>query len=136
MINKSELFHTLYQKTRHMTKELNEHLQKHQLFSSQWSIVYCLKSNGPMTQSELWRYLGVEAPTVTRTLLKLEDTGWISRKHGKDKRERFVFLTEKAESQLPTIEKSVTNFEEQMLDKLTEEEQEYLHFLLSKLGNS
>ncbi|TXC89487.1 MarR family transcriptional regulator [Metabacillus litoralis] len=135
MINKSELFHTLYQKTRHMTKELNEQLQQHQLYSSQWSILYCLKKNGPMTQSEMWRYLGVEAPTVTRTLLKLEDAGWISRKHGKDKRERLVFLTSKAENHLPTVEKSVTNFEEQMLQNLTEEEQEYLLSLLNKLGN-
>ncbi|APH04645.1 MarR family winged helix-turn-helix transcriptional regulator [Bacillus weihaiensis] len=134
MDNTNQLFHLLYQKTRHMTKELNGSLQKHELFSSQWSILYCLMTKGSMTQSEIWRYLGVEAPTVTRTLIKLEEFGWIQRSSGQDKRERLVSLTEKAYKQLPFVEDDVKTFEKVMISNLTSEEQNQLYYLLSKLG--
>ncbi len=124
----------LYQKTRHMTKEVNEHLQKHGLYSSQWSIIYCLKTNGSMTQSDIWRYLNVEAPTVTRTILKLEESGWIKRTPGSDKRERLVSLTEKAHELLPFVEQDMRNFEQEMVVNLTDEEQDHLFHLLKKLG--
>ncbi|WP_034333694.1 MarR family transcriptional regulator [Bacillus sp. J37] len=126
----------LYQQTRHMTKEVNEYLQKHGLYSSQWSILYCLKSNGPMTQSDIWRYLNVEAPTITRTLVKLEESGWVKRTPGSDKRERLVSLTEKALDLLPEVEQDVKNFEQTMVANLKDDEQELLYTLLKKLGKS
>jgi len=134
--NTNKLFHLLYQKTRHMTKEINEYLQKHDLYSSQWSILYCLKTNGPMTQSDIWRYLNVEAPTVTRTLVKLEEGGWISRTSGNDKRERLVSLTEKALKSFPAVEEDVKNFEREMTLRLTDQEQDQLFTLLAKLGKT
>ncbi len=136
MIETNKLFHMLYQKTRHMTKDVNEYLQKHGLYSSQWSILYCLKSNGPMTQSDIWRYLNVEAPTITRTLVKLEESGWVKRTPGSDKRERLVSLTEKALDLLPEVEKDVKNFEQTMVANLKDDEQELLYTLLKKLGKS
>ncbi|KKI89765.1 hypothetical protein WQ54_24880 [Bacillus sp. SA1-12] len=117
-----------------MSKELNEHLQKHDLYSSQWTILYCLKNNGPMTQSDIWRYLLVEAPTITRTLVKLEESGWVKRSQGSDKRERLVSLTEKAINTLPIIENEVKTFEQKMVKHLSEEEQDYFFHLLNKLG--
>lgn len=136
MDNKNKLFHLLYQKTRHMTKEFNEYLQKHELYSSQWSILYCLKTQGPMTQSDIWRYLGVEAPTVTRTLVKLEEGGWVKRTFGQDKRERLVSLTEKAKEYLPMVEQDVKAFEMEMTLNLTNEEQDLLFSLVNKLGRT
>lgn len=136
MIETNKLFHMLYQQTRHMTKEVNEYLQKHGLYSSQWSILYCLKSNGPMTQSDIWRYLNVEAPTITRTLVKLEESGWVKRTPGSDKRERLVSLTEKALDLLPEVEQDVKNFEQTMVANLKDDEQELLYTLLKKLGKS
>lgn len=134
MENTNQLFHFLYKKTRAMTKVLNEHLQQFGLYSSQWSILYCIKNNGPMTQSEIWRYLVVEAPTVTRTLAKLEGSGWVIRTQGSDKRERLVSLTEKALEQLPVVEKEVKRFEKTMTQHLTKEELTIFYSFLNKLG--
>ncbi len=36
-----------------------------------------------MTQKEIWSYLNVEAPTVTRTIKRLEENGWIQRNREK-----------------------------------------------------
>ena len=136
MENTNKIFHLLYQKTRSMTKELNEHLQKHELYSSQWSILYCLKVNGPMIQSDIWRYLVVEAPTVTRTLVKLEESGWVKRTQGNDRRERLVSLTDKAIENLPALEKEVKNFEERMVNDLSDEELEFFFTILNRLGTT
>jgi len=133
-MNSNEIIHELHQTTRRVTKDANEHLKEHQLFQSQWSILYSLKRYGSMTQTELWRYLSVEAPTITRTLRKLEAGGWVKRQQGKDKRERIVSLTEKSILHLPAIEKSIKTHERNMLLGLTQDEQDQLLVLLRKIG--
>lgn len=127
------LFHELHQKSRLSIKEVNEALKKFELYSSQWSILFCLKQFGAMTQKEIWRYLNVEAPTVTRTISRLEESGWIVRKEGADKRERIVELSPFAVQQVPEIEKRIRNVEEDLVSGLTDEEQHQLLVLLKKI---
>ncbi|MDQ0252918.1 DNA-binding MarR family transcriptional regulator [Evansella vedderi] len=129
----SRLFHTLNQKVRLLTKELNEVLQPFQLFSSQWTILYILSEKGPMSQTEIWKYLEVEAPTTTRTLVRMEASGWIYRKPGRDKRERIVELTETAKEKYPSIKKTVENLEQRLVYQLSDQEQHQLQQLLEKL---
>ena len=127
------LFHEIHQKSRMAIKEVNEVLKEYELYSAQWSILFCLKQFGPMTQKEIWQYLNVEAPTVTRTLSKLEESGWAERKEGTDKRQRIVRLTAKAESRVAEIEERVTLLENDMLSDLSQDEQRRLMGLLKKI---
>ena len=129
------LMHELYQTVRFMTKKMNERLQEHGIYSSQWSILYCLKKNGTMTQTEIWRYLNVEAPTVTRTLIRLEKGGWVMRGKGKDRRERIISLTDKAQALFPSIQNTMQQFNNDMVNNLDEGEQDTLYALLQKLGS-
>lgn len=131
---KNLLFHEIHQRSRLSVKEVNETLREFSLYSSQWSILFCLKQFGPMTQTEIWQYMNVEAPTVTRTLTKLEQSEWIVRLQGKDKRERIVQLSEEAERIVPEIEKRILEVESQLVSSLSEEEQEELIRLLKKIG--
>ncbi|MDN7243217.1 MarR family transcriptional regulator [Planococcus sp. N028] len=128
------LFHEIHQKSRLSVKEVNEVLKEFDLYSSQWSILFCLKQLGAMTQKEIWQYLHVEAPTVTRTLVRLEQSGWIVRREGKDKRERIVDLSDQAEQLMPKIEQRVIELEEKLLSGLTDEEQQQLVALIKKIG--
>ncbi|WP_158735547.1 MarR family winged helix-turn-helix transcriptional regulator [Alteribacillus sp. YIM 98480] len=130
----SALFHLLNQKVRLLSKELNEHLQKHDLYTSQWTILYVLSQKGPMSQTDIWQYLKVEAPTMTRTLARMETSGWIHRKPGKDKRERIVVLTEEAKEKLPDVMKTIKQFEQQFVAHISNSEQDQLYHLLEKLG--
>lgn len=131
---KNLLFHEIHQRSRLSIKEVNETLKEFSLYSSQWSILFCLKQFGSMTQTEIWQYMNVEAPTVTRTLTKLEQSGWIVRLQGKDKRERIVQLSEEAERIVPEIEKRILEVESELVSSLSEEEQEELIRLLKKIG--
>ncbi|MDN7228972.1 MarR family transcriptional regulator [Planococcus liqunii] len=130
------LFHEIHQKSRLSVKEVNDALKEFHLYSSQWSILFCLEQFGEMTQKEIWQYLNVEAPTVTRTLMRLEHSGWVVRKEGQDKRERLVQLSEFAKKMVPQIEKRIQEVEESLLSSLSEAEQQQLIELLKKIGNN
>ena len=127
------LFHALFQKSRYLTNSLNEVLKQHNLYSSQWTILYCLHKHGPMTLTQIWKYLNVEAPSITRAITRLESLGWVLRMDGEDKREKIVTLSLYAEEQLPTITETILAFEEEMVGALTVEEQQQFMILLEKM---
>lgn len=127
------LFHALFQKTRLLTKELNTVLKEHDLFTSQWSVLYYVHKHGEISLTDIWRNLHVEAPTITRTVSRLEVLGWLTTKPGKDRREKIVRLTEDAQAKFPSVQASVIQFENDFLTRLIESEQETLLTLLTKL---
>lgn len=131
---KKLLFHEIHQKARLSVKEVNDTLKEFELYSSQWSILFCLKQFGSMTQKEIWQYLNVEAPTVTRTIVRLEESGWILRREGKDKRERIVQLSSFAEQKMPEIAERIRQTEKRLVSDLSDKEQDQLIFLLKKIG--
>ncbi|MFD1927998.1 MarR family winged helix-turn-helix transcriptional regulator [Sporosarcina siberiensis] len=125
--------HELLQKSRLISKEVNEVLKEHNLFSAQWSVLYCIHQHKEMTLTEIWKYLNVEAPTITRTVNRLIKLGWLTTVEGKDRREKIVRLSESALSTFPTIKTSVIEFEKSFLADITQEEQVLLRALLSKI---
>lgn len=130
------VIHLLNQRTRLIAKEMNQRLKTHELYSSQWSIIYCIDRFGPMTQTEIWKYLNVEAPTVTRTLSRMEKNGWITRVEGNDKRERVIELTLFAKQKRSSIRQTIDQLEYDLLADLSVEEKEHLHILLGKINTS
>lgn len=134
VMDTSDLFHLFNQKQRLFMKELNACIEPFGLFASQWTIVYTIYQHGKMTQTDLWKYLEVEAPTTTRTLKRMEDSGWIVREMGNDKRERIVELTPKAKESYSSIMKEIKRMEQNFLQQFQEEEIQQLHHLLNKLG--
>ncbi|WP_438318019.1 MarR family winged helix-turn-helix transcriptional regulator [Sporosarcina sp. FA9] len=127
------LIHELLQKSRLISKEVNEVLKEHNLFSSQWSVLYCIHQHKEMTLTEIWKYLNVEAPTITRTVNRLIKLGWLTTVEGKDRREKIVRLSEIALSTFPTIESSVIEFEKNLLSEITQEEQVIFRAALTKI---
>lgn len=127
------VIHEIFQKTRLLSKELNNALKEHDLFASQWTVLYCVYQHGEMTLTDIWKYLNVEAPTITRTVKRLEELGWLKTYPGKDRREKIVQLSEEAKSRLPAIESTIERFEQEALEKLNEKEQAHLMELLKKL---
>ncbi|MCL1694325.1 MULTISPECIES: MarR family transcriptional regulator [unclassified Lysinibacillus] len=127
------IFHALFQKSRYLTNCLNEVLKQHNLYSSQWTILYCLHNHGPMTLTQIWKYLNVEAPSITRAITRLENLGWVLRVDGEDKREKIVTLSPYAEENFPAIKKTILAFEKEMVGALTDEEQQQFMILLEKM---
>ena len=86
-----------------------------------------------MTLTAIWKYLDVEAPTVTRTVARLETLGLVKREEGADRREKIVHLTDEGLALMPEVEASVLAFEAAMMANLTEEEVIQLERLLRKM---
>ncbi len=95
-----------------------------------------LKNDRTDDPKEIWSYLNVEAPTVTRTIKRLEENGWIQREQGEDKREKLVVLTKEAELKYDSINQEMLKFEEDMLadfqDGDKEAFSEFLNVFLTK----
>ncbi|MDW0117112.1 MarR family transcriptional regulator [Sporosarcina thermotolerans] len=128
------LIHELFQKSRLLSKELNNALKQYDLYAAQWSVIYCVNGHGEMTLTQIWKYLNVEAPTITRTVNRLEQMGWLETSVGKDRREKIVRLSGKAIDRMAEIEQTIIQFEEISLRNLTKDEEELLGKLLKKLG--
>ena len=128
------LFHDIFQKTRLLSKELNQVLKEYDLFASQWTVLYCVHQHGEMILTNIWKYLNVEAPTITRTVSRLEELGWLATSEGKDRREKIVRLSKEAEGKFPAIEAAIIRFENEFLNDLSKDEQRDLMELLNKLN--
>jgi MarR family transcriptional regulator, transcriptional regulator for hemolysin len=102
---------------------LNNELSKHQLYRAQWSIMYYLFNDGSITLVELSHYLGVEKPTVTRTIAKLEELGYLEPVPTKDKREKRMQLTANGRTVYQEVRAAIDEFEKEILKGISEEEQ-------------
>ena len=91
--------HRVNQLARLFMKRFNEDLVNTGLFSSQWGFILYLYEKGSSTQKELSEYLSIEPPTVTRTLARMEEAGWVIKEEGSDRRERKVRLSPRAYEQ-------------------------------------
>ena len=83
---------------------------------------------------ELATRLGVEPPTVTKMLQRLENCGLLTRRQdSEDARSFRVYLTEKGRSLEGPVSHCWTRIEEKTLDGLNEEEHRIFHELLVKM---
>jgi DNA-binding MarR family transcriptional regulator len=134
--NQSKFFHSINQFTRHFSKSLNEVLVPLGLYSAQWTIIYLLKTRGPASQKELSLYLGVEAPTMTRTLARLELAGWISKVPGTDKREKKIILTDAAIKKYEVWLEAVRSCEKKILKNVGDEEITTMMVIIEKMNRN
>ncbi|MGM9928466.1 MAG: MarR family winged helix-turn-helix transcriptional regulator [Bacillus sp. (in: firmicutes)] len=135
MVDQYNLFHLLHQTTRSFSKSFNEKIAPTGLYMAQWTVIYYLIQNGPSSQITMSSYLNLEAPTMTRTLNRLEELGFIVRKEGKDRREKIIHLTELAIEKVPEWEQQVMEFEQPLFEQLTEEEMEMTRNVLNKINH-
>ncbi|WP_342603199.1 MarR family transcriptional regulator [Peribacillus sp. FSL E2-0159] len=102
---------------------LNIQLGKHDLHRAQWSILYYLTNYGSATLVELATYQSVEKPTITRTIARLEELGYVEHVPSKDKREKRMRLTELGKKVYSEVRVTIDHYEQDILKGITEEEQ-------------
>ncbi|MDR5861243.1 transcriptional regulator SlyA [Halomonas eurihalina] len=105
------------------------------LTQTRWVTLYHLwKMGNDQAQCDLARAIGVEAPSLVRTLDQLSEQGLIERRPcGQDRRAKRIFLTDKATPLLERIETVVTQARKEMLEGLDEAEVDQLIDLLSRI---
>ena len=132
-MNTDKLIHLLYQTTRAISQGVNQMLVDYGLHSSEWSIIVTVKEIGPISQIALANYLNVEPAAISKSVVRLEEKKFVERKSGKDKREKKVFLTDKALSQYSIWEKVIDKHRQFILADLSEEKQNELYIMLQSI---
>ena len=130
-----DLFHSIQQLSRQLTKHLNTALEPFDIYSSEWAILFVLKKNGPLTQKEIAEYLSIEAPPVTRTVKRLVEKKYVLQVKGEDKRTNKVILTEVAVQMYDKWEHAVLQANEGLLTHLPSNSWEYLHRIIAEWSN-
>jgi MarR family transcriptional regulator, transcriptional regulator for hemolysin len=104
--------------------KLTQRLKPLGLSQSRWTaLLYLSRVPGGLTQSELARMLGIEAPTLTRLLKQLEENGWITRSAPpEDGRIKMVQLTPKAKRVVVRINAAIAELRAQTVGKLSDQQ--------------
>ena len=130
-----KFFHQLTLLYRPFENNLNIQLGKHNLYRAQWTILYRLFNDGPSTLVELSTYQGVEKPTVTRTINRLEELGYVEQIPGKDKREKLMHLTELGRTVYLEVRVTIDQFEQDILIGVSEAEQQEAIRVMESIRN-
>lgn len=129
----TDLFHLINQTSRQFSKAFNEKFVPSGLYLAQWTVLRYLHLHGSSSQVQMSSYLNVEAPTMTRTLARLEKLGLIERKEGQDRRQKLIQLTPLALKKAPVWLEEVQSFTNPIYNQISEEELQITLRVLTKL---
>lgn len=116
-----------------MSKSVNRSLDSTNIYSSEWTILKIIHDQGTMTQTTLANYLNIEPAAISKTIRQLVKKDLIMRKSGKDKREKYIYLTELAQQQYDSWFKIIEQNCMRVREAITEDEQIILINLLAKI---
>ena len=130
-----KFFHQLLMLYRPFENRLNELLGKHRLQRAQWTILYYLFNFDSATLVELSVYQGVEKPTITRTINRLEEQGNVQQVPTKDKREKKMKLTDLGREVYKDVRVTIDQFEQEALSGISREEQLEIIRVMGEIRN-
>lgn len=96
--------------------EVDRRLSPHGLTESRWRLLLALfRAERPLRQKELAEILGIQGPTLVRSIDRLETEGLVERRAtAGDRRARTIHLTERAEPSLVRIQDVVDSVREDL----------------------
>jgi DNA-binding MarR family transcriptional regulator len=86
--------------SRLITRLYDAELKDSDLEVTQFGVLSALNRLGQATHRQLARGFGMDSTTVTRVVAVLERRGWLTRRAGTDRRQRFYELTGEGRHQL------------------------------------
>lgn len=107
------------------------------LHPGQDALLRCLWETDGQTQADLAEQLGVEAPTVTKMVARLEAGGFVRRKaHPRDRRASQVWLTAQGKAVRANVNRARTRVGTRMTSGLSDRQQATLASLLRAVGDN
>ena len=109
-------------------------LLAHGFYAGQDQIMLALHTDDGLTTGQLAERVGVRPPTITKTINRLQDQGFVERRASeRDGRQTHVHLTETGQSALSAINRAIRKTEKSVLAGLTGKERKRLKKLLSQI---
>lgn len=117
-----------------LEKKANILLKPHNIMHGYTYFLMALYNQDGMTQTELQNVIGIEQPTIVRTLDRMARDGLIERRQSPTDRRVFnIYLTESGLSCKNAVLSSAADLNESLLLTFTEDEQAMLHKYLERL---
>lgn len=113
----------------------NQRFQQYSISSGHFAFLLVLFGQEGISQETLSKELNIDKTTTARALSKLEEAGYIIRRHDPaDRRVHQIFLTDKARGVMPAIDHALTEWVSLITAGLTEEETALVHCLLERMA--
>lgn len=117
-----------------LEKKANVLLKPHNIMHGFTYFLMALYEQDGQTQTELQKIIGIEQPTVVRTLDRMQRDGLIERKQSPtDRRVFHIYLTKKGLSCKDAVLSSAVNLNKLLLQPFSEKEQEIIRSYLKRL---
>lgn len=125
----------IVQSTARMIKTLlARRLYEFGLYAGQDRIILLLALKDGQSPSNLAKKLGVKPPTVTKTIARLQQQGFVTKRGShKDQRQLHVFLTKDGHKVANLIKSAIAATEREITDGFDEQEHLMLFTLLERL---
>ncbi|WP_318505029.1 MarR family transcriptional regulator [Bacillus sp. T3] len=118
-----QMFTSLLTLYRPLINELNVHLAKYNLFSSQWGIIRILKHEEPLSFQAIAKATNIEKPSASSLIHKLISLGYVDIIEGSDKRTKLVRLSTAGELVYEEVESMIDEWVASLFDGISEENQ-------------
>ena len=117
---------------------IDHRLKPLELTQTHWVTLHNIHQLPPeQSQIQLAKAIGIEQPSLVRTLDQLEEKGLISRQTcASDRRAKRIKLTEKAEPLINEMEEVIGKTRDEILSGVSKQEVETLLHLIRKLGQN
>ncbi|MCB5204314.1 MarR family winged helix-turn-helix transcriptional regulator [Neorhizobium sp. T786] len=132
-----DLAHAVTQAARSMRTALSRSLAESGLYAGQDGVILALAEEDGLTAGQLATLLGVKAPTMTRTIGRMEAQGFVERRDdGADGRLTKVFLAPSGRANVERIGQSVTECSTRAFGDFSEKEVRTLLRLLKAMDSN
>jgi DNA-binding MarR family transcriptional regulator len=122
--------------SRALTQLYEDALRPLGLRATQFTVLQALSLAREVTQGLLGEILAMDSTTLTRTLDILERRGWITKRHGEDRREWRIRLSKRGESQLQRALPAWRSVQNRLHTQLGNEAWESLFILSDKVTST
>ena len=125
----------IVQSTARMMKTLlARRLYEFGLYAGQDRIILSLALKDGQSPGSLAKQLGVKPPTITKTIARLQEQGFVTKRSShKDQRQLHVFLTKDGHKIVKLIESAIADIEKDITNGLDEGEHLMLLALLGRI---
>jgi DNA-binding MarR family transcriptional regulator len=108
--------------TRALTQIYERELARFGLSAAQMTILQLLSRAGEVRQGQIGEMLAMDSTSLTRTLSIMRREGWLAERRGKDRRERWIWLSRGGRSKLRKAEPFWERVQSLMHEGLGEQE--------------
>jgi DNA-binding MarR family transcriptional regulator len=117
------------------SKQFADRLSQLGLTPRMWGAMNVLDSEGPVSQQQLGRAIGMDPSSMVSTIDELEAKGWVQRRpHPTDRRAHALHITDAGRDTLTRGRRLAAGAQNELLAPLDDAERAQLHDLLLRLA--